>query len=111
MDGWEEQLGSILGDPQQMSRIADLARSLMGGGEPAGKPAGEPAQAPMPDLGKLASLLSGPAESGRDTRALLEAMKPWLSEKRRAKLDRAMKLGRMAKLAGFALGEGERRDV
>ena len=107
MDGWEEQLGSILGDPQQMSRIADLARSLMGGGEPAG----ETPQPPMPELGKLASLLSGPAESGRDARSLLEAMKPWLSEKRRAKLDRAMKLGRMAKLAGFALGEGEKRDV
>lgn len=107
MDGWEEQLGSILGDPQQMSRIADLARSLMGGGEPAA----ETPQPPTPELGKLASLLSGPAESGRDTRALLEAMKPWLSEKRRAKLDRAMKLSRLAKLAGFALGEGEKRDV
>lgn len=107
MDSWEEQLGSILGDPEQMSRIADLARSLMGGGEPAG----QPAPPSMPDVGKLAAMLKGPGEGGRDARALLEAMKPWLSEKRRAKLERAMKLSRMAKLAGFALGGGETQDV
>ena len=105
MDNWEEQLGSILGDPQQMGKIADLARTLMGGGESSAAPAAE-----MPDLGKLASLLNGPAEGGRDPRALLEAIKPWLSEKRRAKLDRAVKLARMAKIAGIALGEGE-KDV
>jgi len=105
MDHWEEQLGSILGDPQQMGKIADLARTLMGGGETNSAPA-----PPMPELGKLAALLNGPAEGGRDVRALLEAMKPWLSEKRRAKLDRAVKLARMAKLAGIALGEGE-KDV
>lgn len=107
MDSWEEQLGSILADPQQMGKIADLARSLMGGGE---TPAAA-APSPMPDLGKLAALLDRPAEGGRDVRALLEAMKPWLTEKRRAKLDRAAKLARMAKLAGMAMGEGERQDV
>ena len=106
MDNWEQQLGSILGDPQQMGKIADLARTLMGGGGPEAAPA-----PPMPDLGKLTALLNSPAEGGRDARALLEAMKPWLSEKRRAKLDRAVKLARMAKLAGFALGEGETQDV
>ena len=31
MSDLEEQLNSILGDPEQMSRIADLAKSLMGG--------------------------------------------------------------------------------
>lgn len=105
MSDWEEQLSSILGDPQQMGKIADLARSLMGGEAPETAPGDA-----MPD--GIAALLRSAVSGGNDnTTALLEAMKPWLSEKRRAKLDRAMKLSRMAKLAELAMGEGEQRDV
>ncbi len=108
MSDWEEQLSSILGDPEQMGRIADLARSLMGGEE-------EPPAAPpsSPDTGALGSLMQSVMGGGGKDRAqtLLEAMKPWLSEKRRAKIDRAVKIARMAKLAEMAMGEGERKDV
>ena len=56
------------------------------------------------------------ARQGRDRRALLEAMKPFLSERRREKMDKAMKLARLAGLAGiaaaeFGLGEKEEGDV
>ena len=103
MGDWEEQLNSILGDPAQMSRIADLARSLMGGEEDAPPPA---------PVGNEIAALAKAAMGGRDdTRELLEAMKPWLSEKRRAKLDRAAKLARMAKLAQLAMAEGDAGDV
>lgn len=52
----------------------------------------------------------------REERALLEAMKPFLSEKRRNKMDKAMKLARLAGLAGiaaaeFGLGEKGEGDV
>ena len=106
MSDWEEQLNSILGDPEQMNRIADLAKSLMGGGE-------EAAPAPQgPDPGGIASLVQSVMGGGKDnTQALLEAMKPWLSEKRRAKIDRAVKIARMAKLAELAMGEGDGDDV
>ncbi len=107
MSDWEEQLSSILGDPEQMGRIAEMAKSLMGGGEE------PPSAAPTPDAGALSSLMqSVTGSSGKDrAQTLLEAMKPWLSEKRRAKIDRAVKLARMAKLAEMAMGEGERKDV
>jgi hypothetical protein len=106
MGDWEEQLNSILGDPRQMERIAGLARSLMGGEDAA-------AAAPeASDLSGAASLLQSAMGGGRDrVQALLEAMEPWLTEKRRAKLGRARKLARMAKLAELAMGEGERGDV
>lgn len=108
MSDWEEQLSSILGDPGQMERIAGLARSLMGGGD-------EAADAPeKPDLSGAASLLQSVMGGGKDkVQSLLEAMEPWLSEKRRAKLARARKLARMAKLAELAMGkgEGEQNDV
>ena len=53
--------------------------------------------------GKLAGLLGQSGDENK--RALLEALKPYLSETRRGKLDRAMKLTRMAKLARLAMGE------
>ena len=98
MSDWEEQLNSILGDPAQMSRIADLAKTLMGSGEESAAPA-EPTL--PPGLTEMLRSLSGGEKN--DRQALLEAMKPWLSEKRRAKMDRAMKLARMARLAEMAM--------
>ena len=41
----------------------------------------------------------------REERALLEAMRPYLSEKRRVKMDRAVRIARLASIASVALGE------
>ncbi len=104
MSELEDRLNSILNDPEQMARISSLAQSLMGG---EAKPGSSQTEAPAADAalpGKLAALL-GQQSGDPDKRALLEAMKPYLSEKRRGKLDRAMKLTRMAKLARLAMGE------
>ena len=116
MSEWEDRINSILGDPAQMAEIERLAQSLMGGGS-GGTADAEPLSAspggegPDPTLlARLSALMRSDAESGRE-KALLEAMKPYLSDKRRGKLDRAMKLARMARLAGLALGEGEGGDV
>ena len=37
MDGLEDKLGAILSDPEAMSKISDMAKSLFGGGEEDGK--------------------------------------------------------------------------
>ena len=100
MSELEEQLNRILNDPEQMARINSLAQSLMGGeGPPAEAPDGDDA---LP--GRLLSLLNRQDGDG-DRQALLQAMKPYLSEKRRGKLDWAMRLTRMARLARLAMGE------
>ena len=100
----EDQLRGVLEDPQQMAQIMDLARSLMGGG------AGEP---PPPEAGglteKLGALMKQPSGGG-GKQELLQAIKPWLSEKRQRKVERAIRISRMAHLAKIALkdmgGEG-----
>mgnify|MGYP004550994531 FL=1 len=57
-------------------------------------------------LGKLGKLLSGMKSQEPDNNVvLLEAMKPYLAEKRRAKMERALKLAKLAKFAELALGE------
>ncbi|MBQ6465305.1 MAG: hypothetical protein IJJ43_03465 [Oscillospiraceae bacterium] len=100
----EDRINSVLNDPRQMERIMDMARSLMGGETP-------PAsgfEAPDPELtARLGSLLQS---GGGERRALLEALRPWLSPRRSEKLERAMRMARVARLASAALGEtgGER---
>jgi len=99
----EDMINSVLSDPGQMERISSLARSLMGGEEGGQSPA-----PPEPDgamLGRLSALMG--RDEGSDKRALLEAMKPYLSEKRRQKMDRALRIARLARIAGIAMGEME----
>ena len=109
----EERINSVLNDPKQMEQILGMARSLMGGGGEAQSKDGGGLSSLLQGLGSepepgLAERLGGLLrESGgeRDRRALLEAMKPWLSERRRGKLERALRLAKLARLASFALGE------
>lgn len=110
MDTLEDQISRILGDPEQMQKIAGLAQSLMGGGtEPTPEPATQPTASPGLPAGLLQGLgglmNGGGAPSGRE-QALLQAMRPYLSEKRRGKLDRAMELARMMRLARLAMEAG-----
>ena len=105
MSELEDKLNSILSDPKQMEQIAGLARSLMGG-------AGEPPTGPAPGktavdpglLRRITQAMRG-GETGRE-QALLTAMRPYLSEKRRGKMDRALQIARLARIARFAMGEG-----
>lgn len=106
----EDKINAVLSDPQQMAEISRLAQSLMGGGQTDTQPEPErrdtPGKAPLlPDLGGLLGGLGGGgnAPSGGEHQALLEAMLPYLSPHRQEKLRAAMRLGKMAKLAGFAL--------
>lgn len=110
MSELEERLNSILSDPGQMEKLAGLARTLMGGEGPA--PAPPPSAPDGTLLNKLGALMGAGAQTPSREQALLAAMRPWLSEKRRARMDRAVQLARMARIARLAMGElgGESDD-
>lgn len=105
----EERINQVLNDPAQMEELSRLAQSLMGGGGEAEKPAG------LPELGQDAGLLAKAVKLLREdegsasgsTQGLLRAMEPYLSPRRREKLERAMKLARLSHLARLAFGEGK----
>ena len=126
MAEFDEKLNSILGNQEAMARIMELARSLSGDGSPPqGQEEREPREeeeksAPQPEgndiLGQLdpAMLQAGlevlrqvQGTEDRNT-ALLNALRPFLREERRGRLDRAIQIARMTKLiraAITALGE------
>lgn len=107
MSEFEDKLSSLMNDPKQMEKIASLAKTLMGGDNP-GEKAGEGSDEPGLDPGilkKLAGIIGKSGAGGSEQTALLNAMKPFLSEKRREKMDKAMKLARLAEIAELAAGE------
>lgn len=134
MAEFEEKLSSILGNQEAMGQIMALARSLSGeadGGEAPSKTEGE-APRPQnsgqgteeqPDLSRLLdSVDPGMVEmglrlfreyQGEDDRrtALLRALRPYLREERRSRLDRAVRLAKMTRLIRAALeAMGEKGD-
>ena len=118
MGDFESKLEQVLNDPKAMGQIMALAQSLGGGSQPpppppppaeGAAPAGEPpAGGAMPDLdpkllGGMASLM-GQLGQGDDRRtALLNALRPFVKPERYARLDQAVQIARLSRLARAAL--------
>lgn len=135
MSEFEDKINSILNDPSQMDKISNLAKSLMGGeggqsrqssaqSDGAGGGLGgiaELARSFMGEgeggidpamLGKIGRILGSDGAQDKGKQGMLEAMKPYLSEKRRNKMDKALKIARLARIAKIAMGEaGEDGEV
>ena len=94
MSEFEDKLNSVLGDPAQMEKIANLAKTLMGGDGGAPEPSPEPFGGLDIDPGLISRI-----------GWLMKAMEPYLSEKRRGKMDKALKIARLARIAKAAMGE------
>lgn len=104
MSEFEDMLGKILSDPGEMEKIADLASQIMGG-EAGG---GQGKEKSGPDIGKMLGKLMGGQSSGGDKAALVAALGPYLKPERRRKLEKALKISRLAGIAEIAMsGLGE----
>ena len=121
MGEFEARLEQILNNPDTMGQIMSLAQSL--GGAAAGASPPPPAQQPAHAEGSADS--SGPAAAGPaldpqllsgiaallgnldqgddDRAALLHALRPFVREERRAKLDQAARIARLTRLVRSAL--------
>lgn len=107
MSEFEDKLGSILSDPEEMAKITRLAGQLMGnaGESPPSEPRPEDGGFDPGMLGRLQGLMGSLSGKGDDKAGLFKALAPYLREERRAKLEKALRLAKAAKLAGAALGE------
>nr|WP_325185032.1 hypothetical protein [uncultured Oscillibacter sp.] len=120
MAEFDDKLNSILGNPDAMSQIMQLAQSLSGSGpEPSSAPPPPPPQqtaAPTPTGGgdlfsSLSSLAGGMdpkflsrllpliqelgGQRDSNARALLYALRPYLKEEKQDKVERALQLARL----------------
>ena len=104
MDGMEEKLGAILGNPQMMQQIMALAQS-MGSQSPPPEP---PQKQEGPDPAMMQKMMSVFQSSGVDAhqRALLSALNPYLTQDRISRLERAMRAAKLAGMATTFLGGG-----
>jgi len=122
MAEFEDKLNAILGDQAAMGQIMALARSLSGEQEPQKRDGEEtdvsaaaPAASQASDLSALLGqidprmlqtgmqiLQQVQGDEDRNT-ALLNALRPFLREERRARLDRAIQIARMTKLVRAAI--------
>ena len=111
MADFEQALDRILSDPEAMSQIMDLAGKLQAGEsapEPSEVNSEPPPREVLPGVEGMVPLLSLLRSGGRgqdaDAEALVRALGPYLSESRRRKLDRALRLASLAGAARSALG-------
>ncbi len=93
MDDLSGKLSELLNDPEGMARIQKMAQSLLSDTKPA---APETAEI---DIGKLMPIISKINSRPSDSRtSLLLALRPHLSEKRKERLDTAVRLLRVANM-------------
>ena len=120
MSELEDKLNQILSSPEDMEKIMGMARSLSGSGGIREPDAPKSCDEKPPDLGALSSLLGNIdpkliqlfsrvmreySSQENDKSALLSAIKPYLKEERREKIDKAAEVAKMARLARAALSE------
>ena len=106
MEGMEEKLGAILGNPQMMQQIMALAQSM--GNQPQSP---QPPPTPQPSgidtamIQKMASIIQGSGINSQQ-QALLAALDPYLTRDRISRLERAMRAAKLAGMATALLGGG-----
>lgn len=107
MESMEEKLGAILGNPQMMQQIMSMAQSLGQASEPA-QPEPPPATAPDINPAAIAKIMELAGQTGldRNQKALLNALRPYLTAARVQKLEKAMRAAKLANLASGALSSG-----
>jgi len=118
LNNWDAKLGQLLSNPDAMSQVMNLAQSLsaqMGSEDNAPPPPPQSSNASDllggidPEL--IARLLPVLKQMNRpqstETSAFLYALRPFLKESRRDKVDRAVQLARVIHLAKtFLTSEG-----
>ena len=100
MEGMEDKLGAILGNPQMMQQIMSMAQALGASSPP---PPEKPQPPQEPDIQKLMPLLQG-CGIDANQRTLLKALHPYLSRGRLDRLEKAMRAAKMAGMVSHLLG-------
>jgi len=108
MAEFEDQLSSILGNPELMGKIMSMAGSLNQQQSPPPPP---PHQAAMPfDPGAMAGMMQmlKATQLEPKQRNLIQALRGFVPEDRLVRLEKAMQASLIAKFASHAMNQGGR---
>ncbi len=98
MDDLSEKIAGILNDPDSMEQVKKMAENLFSGETAEGSDNAND-MPPIENIGAIMSLVSKlNGSNDNDRTRLLNALKPYLSEKRQAKADNAIKLLKIIEL-------------
>ncbi len=119
MSALEDKINSLLSNPEEMGKLAKMAAKLMDGGSPeTSAPQKDPDESGldpsmMATIGKVMKGLSGGGGGGGGGRKdLVSALCPYLEDGRRRRLEKAIRMAQVVKVAGSAFSEfGGDRDV
>ncbi len=110
MEGMEEKLGAILNNPQLMQQIMSMAQSMSSPQQTASVENHPQTNPVMPDFdpAMLQKIMGLASQTGMDPnqKALLSALKPYLTGERISKLEKAMRAAKLASLASTAFSSG-----
>lgn len=110
MEGMEDKLGAILGNPAMMQQIMNMAQAF---GQQTPPPPKEETS-PLPDLDPAILTkvmhLAGKTRIDPNQQALLQALKPYLTPQRVEKLKKAMGAAKLAGIATSFLGNPSNAD-
>ena len=102
MDDLQATLQSLLENPEELNRIAQSAASIF-----QDAPETQP-QEEGPDLSQLSRMFQN-MDRG-NSRQLVKALEPFLSDERRGKLERASRIAHLSSFAEVLFGKGEEHD-
>lgn len=117
MEELESKISSLLSSPDSMEKIMQLARSFTGGGDTSAQEAPQPAHSTSdggldPKLMQVLASAMKEYAAPSETEGLLGAIKPYLGRERIDKLDKAMGIAKLARIAKKIIPEiGGKRDV
>lgn len=117
MDELDKKLESILGNPDLMKQIMELAGQIGNSSQEVPKPTEETKNVgtaqPIMDTNALRNISNILSKTGIDKnqQALLNAMRPYIGEIKIQKLEKAMQAAKMAQLASYYLNNGGLRQI
>ena len=97
----EEKIMDVLGDPEKLSQILDIAKGL--GFSPPTEDVPTSADAEPELAGAIMGLLQKMNAPGGKQDALMHALMPFLQPHRQRKLQRALQVAKISQIAGAAL--------
>ncbi len=115
MSALEDKINSLLSNPEEMGKLAKMAAKLMDGGlpeNPAPQKESEEIGLDPSMIATIGKVMKGLGGGGGGKKDLVSALCPYLEEGRRRRLEKAMRMAQVVKVAGSAFNEfGGDRDV